>query len=48
MQHDSKLCLKEGDALQEISEDTNGQGVYVSKQIIQVESSLLASLLPTL
>lgn len=31
MQHDSKLCLKEGDALQEISEDTNGQGVYASK-----------------
>lgn len=41
MQHDSKLCLKEGDALQEISEDTNGQGVYASKLIIQVESSFL-------
>lgn len=31
IQPDSKLNLKERDVLQGIPEDTNGQGVYVSK-----------------
>lgn len=31
IQYDSKLSLKEGDVQQEISENTNGQGICVSK-----------------